>query len=100
VNSHSPYQSTKRCYVPSVERETSQDQQTEIRRLKAELKRVTKECDIFKKAAAHFARTSDLGAHLSGNSSATMLYGGFVRLMDVLQPTALIPGKRFGLWVS
>ncbi|GFE61802.1 transposase [Geobacter sp. AOG2] len=35
-----------------------EDQQTEIRRLKAELKRVTEERDILKKATAYFARES------------------------------------------
>ena len=34
------------------------DQQVEIRRLKAELKRVTEERDILKKAAAYFAKES------------------------------------------
>lgn len=34
------------------------DQQAEIRRLKAELKRVTEERDILKKATAYFARES------------------------------------------
>ena len=34
------------------------DQQGEIRRLKAELKRVTEERDILKKATAYFARES------------------------------------------
>ena len=36
----------------------SADQQAEIRRLKAELKRVTEERDILKKAAAYFAKES------------------------------------------
>jgi len=35
-----------------------EDQQTEIRRLRAELKRVTEERDILKKAAAYFAKES------------------------------------------
>ncbi len=36
----------------------AEDQQAEIRRLKAELKRVTEERDILKKATAYFARES------------------------------------------
>ncbi|KMJ47467.1 transposase, partial [Vogesella sp. EB] len=36
----------------------SADQQAEIRRLKAELKRMTEERDILKKAAAYFAKES------------------------------------------
>lgn len=35
-----------------------EDQQAEIRRLRAELKRVTEERDILKKATAYFARES------------------------------------------
>jgi transposase len=35
-----------------------QSQSAEIRRLKAELKRVTEERDILKKAAAYFAKES------------------------------------------
>jgi transposase len=34
------------------------DQSEEVRRLKAELKRVTEERDILKKAAAYFAKQS------------------------------------------
>jgi len=37
---------------------TIDDNQAEIRRLKAELKRVTEERDILKKAAAYFAKES------------------------------------------
>jgi len=44
--------------LPEAERIAVQDQQTEIRQLKAELKRVTEERDILKKAAAYFAKTS------------------------------------------
>ena len=36
----------------------SNDQQAEIRKLKAELRRVTEERDILKKAAAYFAKES------------------------------------------
>jgi transposase len=59
VTSHSLYQWIKRYRVPPAEREAVQDQQSEVRRLKAELKRVTEERDILKKAAAYFARTSE-----------------------------------------
>lgn len=56
---HRLYQWIKRYRVPPAEREAVQVQQTKVRRLKAELKRVTEECDILKKAAAYFARTSE-----------------------------------------
>jgi transposase len=58
VSTHSLYQWTKRYSVPHAEREANKDQQAELRRLKAELKRVTEERDILKKAAAYFAKTS------------------------------------------
>jgi len=46
-----------RKYGPSSDAyQAERDQQTEIRRLKAELKRVTEERDILKKAAAYFAK--------------------------------------------
>ena len=40
------------------ERQAQTSQSDELRRLKAELKRVTEERDILKKAAAYFARQS------------------------------------------
>lgn len=58
VSTHSLYQWAKRYSIPPAEREASKDQQAELRRLKAELKRVTEERDILKKAAAYFAKTS------------------------------------------
>lgn len=41
---------------PYVVRRAELDQSAEVRRLKAELKRVTEERDILKKAAAYFAK--------------------------------------------
>lgn len=58
VSTHSLYQWIKRYSQPEAQRQAAQDQQSEIRRLKAELKRVTEERDILKKAAAYFAKTS------------------------------------------
>ena len=49
---------TKRYGVPEVERKAQDAQSGEMRRLKAELKRVTEERDILKKAAVYFAKTS------------------------------------------
>jgi transposase len=51
VTTHSLYQWRKRYGVPESERIAANDQQAEVRRLKAELKRVTEERDILKKAA-------------------------------------------------
>ena len=58
VSTYSLYQWVKRYSLPEAERVAVQDQQAEIRRLKSELKRVTEERDILKKAAAYFAKTS------------------------------------------
>lgn len=57
VTSHSLYQWIKRYGVSQETREASKVQSDEMRRLKAELKRVTEERDILKKAAAYFAKT-------------------------------------------
>ena len=52
------YEWIKRYSLPLTERIEQQGQSAEIRRLKAELKRVTEERDILKKAAAYFAKES------------------------------------------
>ena len=46
----------KRYSKPQEQRAQEDDQQAELRRLRAELKRVTEERDILKKAAAYFAK--------------------------------------------
>ena len=56
VSGHSLYQWTKQYSVPAPQRDAIKDQQVELRQLKAELKRVTEERDILKKAAAYFAK--------------------------------------------
>lgn len=58
VSQHSLYAWMKRYGMPESERVEAQGQQAELRRLKAELKRVTEERDILKKAAAYFAKES------------------------------------------
>lgn len=52
------YDWIKKYGIPEAERIEQQGQSAEIRRLKAELKRVTEERDILKKAAAYFAKES------------------------------------------
>ena len=52
------YEWIKRYGVPEAERLATQSQSAEIRKLKAELRRVTEERDILKKAAAYFAKES------------------------------------------
>lgn len=58
VTTHSMYAWTKRYGVPEAQRLANQDQAAEVRRLRSELKRVTEERDILKKAAAYFAKAS------------------------------------------
>jgi transposase len=58
ISIHSLYAWTKRYDVPEAERKVVDAQSDEMRRLKAELKRVTEERDILKKAAVYFAKTS------------------------------------------
>ena len=58
VSQHSLYQWRKSYGQPVEARQEQQNQSAEIRRLKAELKRVSEERDILKKAAAYFAKES------------------------------------------
>ena len=58
VSQHSLYQWLKDYGQPTKARQEQQGQAAEIRRLKAELKRVSEERDILKKAAAYFAKES------------------------------------------
>ena len=58
ISTPSLYQWIKKYSVPEPERIELQGQAAEIRRLKAELKRVSEERDILKKAAAYFAKES------------------------------------------
>ena len=56
VSVHSLYAWVKRYTKPQEQRVEENDQSAEVRRLRAELKRVTEERDILKKAAAYFAK--------------------------------------------
>ena len=58
VSPYSLYQWIKHWRLPQAQREVQVSQADEVRRLKAELKRVTEERDILKKAAAYFAKQS------------------------------------------
>jgi transposase len=58
VSIRSLYAWVKRYGVPEEERKAVDAQSDEMRQLKAELKRVTEERDILKKAAAYFAKRS------------------------------------------
>jgi len=56
VSTYSLYDWIRKYGARSDELQTERDQQAEIRRLQKELKRVTEERDILKKAAAYFAK--------------------------------------------
>lgn len=58
VSTHSLYQWIKRYGVPTEQRLAKEDQAAHIKKLEAELRRVTEERDILKKAAAYFAKQS------------------------------------------
>ena len=58
VSSWSLYQWIKRYGIPAEKRLVQEDQAAKLKRLEAELKRVTEERDILKKAAAYFAKGS------------------------------------------
>ncbi len=58
VSQHSLYQWIKAKQMSPDQRQAQGTQADEMRRLKAELKRVTEERDILKKAAAYFAKQS------------------------------------------
>ena len=58
VSQHSLYKWIKEQQTPAGQRREQLSQTEELRRLKVELKRVTEERDILKKAAAYFAKLS------------------------------------------
>ena len=57
MTTHSLYEWLRKYSVSAADRQVSQSQEAEIRKLKAELKRVTEQHDILEKAAAYFAKT-------------------------------------------
>lgn len=59
ITTHSLYAWIKKHGPDSSTHKEQSDAQAEIRRLQKELKRVTDERDILKKAAAYFAKLSD-----------------------------------------
>lgn len=59
VTTHSLYTWLKKYGPDAADHQAKADDQAEIRRLQKELKRVTEERDILKKAAAYFANLSE-----------------------------------------
>ena len=58
ISIHSLYAWQKKLEKPSATRQVETDQAAELQRVKSELRRVTEERDILKKAAAYFAKQS------------------------------------------
>lgn len=58
VSTHSLYAWVKRYGKPAEQRQQESNEAAELRRLRAEVKRLTEERDILKKAAAYFAKES------------------------------------------
>ena len=58
ISIHSLYPWRKQHIKPTATRQSEGDQQVELRRVKSELRRVTEERDILKKAVAYFAKLS------------------------------------------
>ena len=58
VSAHSLYAWKKRFGKPEIQRTLEDAQEAELKRLRQELKRVTEERDILKKAATYFAKAS------------------------------------------
>ena len=58
VSTWSLYQWIKRYGMPAEKRLAQEDRAAKLKRLEVELKRVTEERDILKKAAAYFAKQS------------------------------------------
>lgn len=56
ITTHSLYAWLRKFGKPGVVQRAEVDQSAEVRRLKTELRRVTEERDILKKAAAYFAK--------------------------------------------
>lgn len=59
MTTHSLYAWIKKFGPDSATHQAQANEQAEVRRLKQELKRVTEERDILKKAAVYFANQSD-----------------------------------------
>jgi transposase len=58
VTTHSLYAWVRRFGKPAPAQRAEVEQSAEVRRLKLELRRITEERDILKKAAAYFAKQS------------------------------------------
>jgi transposase len=96
VSIHSLYGWKRQQGKGEVGRRVEQDQSVEVRRLKAELRRVTEERDILKKAAAYFANPIAHGLRTS-RTSALMTASCIWRWCSICSHAKSLvgrPGKR------
>lgn len=108
VSTHSLYQWRKRYgTVDGTELRRDADQGAEVRRLKAELRWVTEERDILKKAAVYFAKQSRLSTPLFGIMPRTIPFVDCVRycrciIVAIMRGDtilrAAVPSKTVGSW--
>ena len=83
ITTHSLYAWIKKYGPDSSTNKEQSDAQAEIRRLQKELKRVTDERDILKKAAAYFAKLSDWRYAFIRDNSRCWPVRLFCRVLDV-----------------
>jgi transposase len=89
VTTHSLYEWLRKYSVSAPERQVSQSQGAEIRKLKAELKRVTEERDILKKAAVGSTGQRNDSASLSiGVIKASVFLGRVFNLRAMVLSSA------------
>ena len=91
VTTHSLYTWLKKYGPDAADHQAKADDQAEIRRLQKELKRVTEERDILKKAAAYFANLSEWGTPLCGSTAGIGLSAGFAPCWAYI-PAAFMSG--------
>jgi len=95
---HSLYAWIKLYSKPQEQRQQDDEQQAELRKLRAELKRVTEERDILKKAAAYFAKECNLHQEaLDGSPGAAPMpnpKGASQRLLRLADRASICPSKR------
>lgn len=91
ITTHGLYAWIKKYGPDSSTNKEQSDAQAEIRRLQKELKRVTDERDILKKAAAYFAKLSDGGTPLSVTTAVAGLFVCSVGCWMFI-PVAFTPG--------
>ena len=85
VTTHSLYAWLKKFGPDSQQHQAKADDQAEIRRLQKELKRVTEERDILKKAAAYFASQFEGGTPSSRSTASNGPLAGCVPCWTFIQ---------------